>query len=91
MENYLLFTPHSSSPRAASVLACASRILLALVFYVTGVTFDLKYAPAKFMMQSCEFFPPQRRQQWRRMQQQSPQGYRRDNDDNNDGGRQRRC
>jgi hypothetical protein len=24
----------------------------------TGVTFDLKNAPATFMMQSCKFFPP---------------------------------
>jgi hypothetical protein len=24
----------------------------------TGATFDLKNAPAKFMMQSCKFFPP---------------------------------
>jgi hypothetical protein len=26
--------------------------------YHTGVTFDLKNVPAKFIMQSCEFFPP---------------------------------
>jgi hypothetical protein len=52
----------------------------------TGTTFDLKNAPAKFMMQSCKFFPPQWRRQQRRMWQQSPQGYRRDNDDDNNGG-----
>jgi hypothetical protein len=56
----------------------------------TGATFDLKNAPAKFMMQSCKFSPPQWRRQWRQMRQQSPQGYRRDNDNNNDGRRQRR-
>jgi hypothetical protein len=56
----------------------------------TGGTFDLKNAPAKFMMQSCEFFPPQRRRQRRQMWQQSLQGYRRDNDNDNNGGRQRR-
>jgi hypothetical protein len=49
-----------------------------------GATFDLKNLPAKFMMQSCRFFPPQRRQQQRRMRQQSPQGYHRDSDDDND-------
>jgi hypothetical protein len=27
-------------------------------FMYSGMTFDLKNAPAKFMMQSCEFFPP---------------------------------
>jgi hypothetical protein len=44
-------------------------------FMYSGVTFDLKNAPAaKFMMQSCKFFPPQRQQQRRRMRQQSPQG-----------------
>jgi hypothetical protein len=51
---------------------------------------DLKNAPAKFMMQSCKFFPRQRRRQRRRMRQRSLQGYRRDNDDNNGGGRRRR-
>jgi hypothetical protein len=35
----------------------------------TGMTFDLKNAPAKFMMQSCEFFPPQRQRQQRLMRQ----------------------
>jgi hypothetical protein len=49
-------------------------------------TFDLKDAPAKFMMQSCKFFPPQGQRQWQRMRQQSLQGYRRDNDEDNDGG-----
>jgi hypothetical protein len=39
----------------------------------TGVTFDLKNAPANVMMQSCKFFPPQRQQQRRRMRQQSLQ------------------
>jgi hypothetical protein len=43
-------------------------------FMYSSVTFDLKNAPAKFMMQSCKFFPPQWQQQWRRMRQQSPQG-----------------
>jgi hypothetical protein len=42
--------------------------LLALVIR-TGMTFDLKNVPAKFMMQSCEFFPPQRQRQRRRMRQ----------------------
>ncbi len=28
-------------------------------FMYSGMTFDLKNAPAKFMIQSCEFFPPQ--------------------------------
>ena len=31
--------------------------LLCITIY-SGVTFDLKNAPAKFMMQSCKFFPP---------------------------------
>ena len=26
--------------------------------YHTGATFDLKNVPAKFIMQSCKFFPP---------------------------------
>ncbi len=56
----------------------------------TGTTFDLKNAPAKFMMQSCKFFPPQRGRQWRRMRQWSLQGYPRDNDNDNDGRHQRR-
>jgi hypothetical protein len=56
----------------------------------TGVIFDLISAPAKFMMQSCKFFPPQWQQQQRRMRQQSLQGYHRDNDNNNDGRCQRR-
>jgi hypothetical protein len=62
--------------------------LLALVI-CTGATFDLKNVPAKFMMQSCEFFPPQWWRHRQRMRQRSLQGYRRDNDDNNDG--RRRC
>jgi hypothetical protein len=53
----------------------------------TSTTFDLKNAPAKFMMQSCKFFPPQGQRQWQRRRQQSLQGYRRDNDEDNDGGR----
>jgi hypothetical protein len=56
----------------------------------TGVTFDLKNTPAKFMMQSCKFFPPQRQWRRRRMRQQSLQGYCRGNDSNNNGGRRRR-
>jgi hypothetical protein len=54
----------------------------------TGTTFEVKNAPAKFKMQSWEFFPPQWRQQRRQMRQQSLQGYCRDNDNDNNGSRQ---
>jgi hypothetical protein len=39
----------------------------------TGATFDLKDAPAKFMMQSCKFFCPQWRRQRRRQRRQMQQ------------------